>query len=195
MGEPISLALVGGVVLTEGVKFLFEQASSLVRAARARRAEAKATADGVEAPQVVLVPVPDTGVLDGPVAPTVDGHLLDRENRRLIALTGALAPYASGDAELDTDDADLMASLADLRELLEALYGQRLTLRGENREPSGTRVDVRQDLGTVRGSAVGVEADSIQDATVTVNQSATSVEAGASVTGVKFGSIGGQGRG
>lgn len=188
MGEPISLALVGGVVLTEGVKFLFDQASSLIRAARERRSAAKAAAE-------VVVPVADTGVLDGPVAATVDGQLLDQENRRLISLAGALAPYASGDAEIDPNDADLLAAVADVRALLEALYGQRLTLRGENREPSGTRVDVRQVLGTVRGSAVGVQADSVQDATVHVHQSATSVEAGGSVTGVRFGSIGGQGRG
>jgi hypothetical protein len=187
MGEPISLALVGGVVLTEGVKFLFDQASSLIRAARDRRAAAKATAEEV-------VPVPDTGVLDGPVSATVDGALLDRENRRLITLAGALAPYANGDAEVATDDAHLLAAVADVRALLEALYGQRITLRGESREPSGTRVDVKQVLGTIRGTAVGVEADSVQGATVHVDQSATSVEAGGSVTGVKFGSIGGQGR-
>lgn len=193
MGEPISLALVGGVVLTEGVKFLFDQASSLIRAARDRRAAAKEAQAAAET--VVVVPVPDTGVLDGPVAPTVDGPLLDQENRRLITLAGALAPYANGDADIDTGDSELLTAVADVRTLLEALYGQRLTLRGENREPSGTRVDVRQVLGTVRGTAVGVEADSVQDAAVHVDQSATSVEAGGSVTGVRFGSIGGQGRG
>jgi hypothetical protein len=193
MGEPISLALVGGLVLTEGVKFLFDQASSLIRAARDRRAAAKVL--GSETPEVVVVPVPDTGVLDGPVAATVDGSLLDQENRRLITLSGALAPYANGDAEIDTNDGELLAAVADVRALLEALYGQRLTLRGENRERSGTQVDVRQVLGTVRGSAVGVEADSVQDATVHVDQSATAVEAGGSITGVKFGSVGGQGRG
>jgi hypothetical protein len=193
MGEPISLALVGGVVLTEGVKFLFDQASSLIRAARERRAAAKEVAS--ETPEVVVVPVPDTGVLDGPVAGTVDVSLLDQEKRRLIKLAGALAPYANGDAEIDTNDGELLAAVADVRTLLEALYGQRLTLRGENRERSGTTVDVRQVLGTVRGSAVGVEADSVQDATVHVDQSATAVEAGGLITGVKFGSVGGQGRG
>jgi hypothetical protein len=194
MGEPISLALVGGVVLTEGVKFLFDQASSLIRAARDRRAAAKAEAEAVLT-EVVVVPVPDTGVLDGPVASTVDGALLDQENRRLITLAGALAPYANGDAEIDTEDTELLTAVSDVRDLLEALYGQRLTLRGENREPSGTQVDVRQVLGTVRGRAVGVEADSVRDATVHVDQSATSVEAGGSVTGATFGSIGGQDRG
>lgn len=187
MGEPISLALLGGAVLTEGVRFLFDQASALIRAARQRRAEAQ---EAVEPAAVVAVGVPANPVLDGPVAATVDGALLDKENRRLIALAGALAPYASGDAEIDPADGDLMVAVAEVRAVLEALYGQRITLRGEVREPSGTRVDVHQVLGTVRGSAVGVEADAVQDATVRVEQSATTVEAGGSVTGVRLGSIG-----
>jgi hypothetical protein len=187
VGEPISLALLGGAVITEGVRFLFDQASTLIRAARERRAQAK---EAAAVDPVVVVPISDNGLLDGPVAPTVDGALLDQENRRLIALTGALAPYASGDAEIDTGDGDLLTAVVEIRALLEALYGQRLTLRGEDREPSGTHVDVRQALGTVRGTAVGVEADSVRDATVHVDQSATSVEAGGSVTGVRLGSIG-----
>jgi len=187
MGEPFSLALLGGAVLTEGVRFLFDQASALVRAARQRRSDPK---ESIGTADVVALAIPANEVLDGPVAPTVDGPLLDRENRRLIALAGALAPYASGDAEIDPEDGDLLVTISDVRALLEALYGQRLTLRGEPREPSGTQVDVHQVLGSVRGSAVGVEADSVRDATVRVQQSATSVEAGGSVTGVKLGSIG-----
>jgi hypothetical protein len=170
-------------VLTEGVRFLFDQASQLIRAARERK-QAK------DSQPIIEVNVVDAGVLDGPVPSTVDGQLLDQENRRLIALAGALAPYASGDAEIDPEDGDLVASAADLRALLEALYGQRITLRGENREPSGTRVDVRQALGAVRGSAVGVEADGVRDASITVTQDATSVESGGSVTGVRLGRIG-----
>jgi hypothetical protein len=187
MGEPFSLALVGGAVIGEAVKFLFEQASSLIRAARERRAQAK---QATEVPPVANVPVAPNDVLDGPVAATVDGRLLDQENRRLIALTGALAPYAAGDAEIDATDGDLMTALSEIRTLLEGLYGQRFTLRGEAREPSGTRVDVRQVLGTVRGGVVGVEAESAVEASVTVEQSASSVEAGGTVTGVRFGSIG-----
>lgn len=187
MGEPFSLAVLGGAVLTEGVRFLFDQASTLIRAARQRRAEAKETA---ESAQVVVVPIQANDVLDGTVSPNVDGPLLDRENRKLIALAGALAPYASGDAEIEAEDGDLLVTIAEVRAMLEALYGQRLTLRGEAREPSGTRVDVQQVLGSVRGRAVGVEADSVQDATIRVDQSATSVEAGGSVTGLKLGSIG-----
>jgi hypothetical protein len=187
MGEPFSLALLGGAVLGEGVRFLFDQASCLIRAARERRAQARQAA---EVPPVVNIVVAPNDVLDGPVSATVDGRLLDQENRRLIALTGALAPYASGDAEIDPADGDLIAALTEVRSLLESLYGQRFTLRGEAREPSGTKVDVRQVLGEVRGGVVGVEADSAADASIQVEQSASSVDAGGTVTGVKLGSIG-----
>jgi hypothetical protein len=186
MGEPFSLAVLGGAVLTEGVRFLFDQASALIRAARQRRAEAKEAGGTAQ----VVVPIPANSVLDGPVSANVDGPLLDRENRRLITLAGALAPYAAGDAEIDAGDGDLLVTIAEVRAMLEALYGQRLTLRGEARDPSGTKVDVHQVLGSVRGATVGVEADSARDATVRVEQSVTSVEAGGSVTGVKLGSIG-----
>lgn len=145
MGERISLALLGGAVLTEAVRFLFDQASALIRAARQRRAEAQ---NAVEPNAVVTVAVPANSVLDGPVAATVDGRLLDEENRRLIALAGAIARYASGDAEIDPADGDLMAAVAEVRAMLEALYGQRITLRGEAREPSGTQVDVNAGVSS-----------------------------------------------
>jgi hypothetical protein len=197
MGEPFSLALLGGAVITEGVRFVFEQASTLIRTARDRHHRARETAidprvDAASPPDVEVVAVPANGVLDAPVDPTVDGRLLDQQRHRLIALTGALAPYAAGDADIEPDDPVLLGALADLRSMLEALYGQRLTLRGEPREPSGTLVDVRQVLGTVRGGVVGVEADSAQDATVRVEQSAQSVEAGGSIMGARIGSIGGR---
>jgi hypothetical protein len=147
MGEPFSLALLGGAVLTEGVRFLFDQASTLIRAARQRRADAR---EAAETAAVVAIPVPANAVLDGPVAPTVDGSLLDRENRRLIALAGALAPYANGDAEIDPADGDLMVAMADVRALLEALYGQRLTLRGGRWAYASTTLRCRRSTGRLR---------------------------------------------
>lgn len=187
--EPISLSLLGGAVLTEGVRFLYDQASELIRAARERRRAAK---EGAQPPATVQVPVRPNGVLDGPVASTVEGAVLDREGKALVRLAGALAPYASGDADVEPDDPELLDAAQNLRGLLEAAYGQRLTLRGERREPSGTRVDVNQVLGEVFGAAVALHADSVTgDVAIRVDQSAKTVAEGASVTGAQIGRLGG----
>jgi hypothetical protein len=105
-------------------------------------------------------------------------------------LVGGLAPYAGGMADIDPDDAALAERAGRVRAILEAAYGQRFTFRGEDREPTGTRVSVNQVLGSVAGQVVGAEADAGAGADVEVRQSATSVEQGGSMTGFK-GKIGG----
>jgi hypothetical protein len=187
--EPLSLSVVGGVLLAEGVRFLYDQASELIRTARDRRREAR---EGTALPDRVDVPIVANTVLDGPAGSTVDAKVLDARHAELLRLAGALAPYARGDADVEVDDGELLTVTDQLRQLLEAAYGQRLTLRGEARERTGTRVDVSQVLGDVAGEATALRADSVSgEAHVTVEQSATTVQSGGSVTGAHLGRIGG----
>jgi hypothetical protein len=197
--EPLSLSVLGAVALTEGVKFLYEQAFALIRAARDRRRAARdatahdaTTHDQTAQPDRLDVPIVANTVLDGAVTSTVDASVLDREHAELLRLAGTLAPYASGAADVEADDRELLASAHRLRTLLEAAYGQRLTLRGEQRERTGTVVNVSQVLGEVAGEAVALRADSVEgEAHVIVEQSASNVASGGSVTGLQIGRIGG----
>jgi hypothetical protein len=101
-----------------------------------------------------------------------------------------LLAYDREPQRIEARDPEFLASLERLRDLLEQVYGCRLTFTGEAREPTGTAVRVRQDLGRVSGAGTGVKAKTIGAAEVDVAQSATQVDQGASVTGVDADRIG-----
>lgn len=183
MADALTLSALGGVAATEGIKFLYQQASELLTAWRDRRRRINA---GEEPPEQVTVPIVDHHVLDAaPAGDVADIAVLDREGRALVQLAGALSPYADGLADVELDDEELAEQAGRLRALLEAVYGQRLTFRGEQRDPTGTRVTVTQVLGQVEGSVVGANATVGPGGDLAVDQDVQTVKAGGSVTGFK----------
>jgi hypothetical protein len=95
---------------------------------------------------------------------------------------GVLSPYATGLADVDLHDGELARQAGELRELLEAVYGRRLTFRGEQREPTGSAVAVRQRLDEVAGIVLGAEGD-VESGSLEVDQEAKRVDSGGSITG------------
>ena len=105
MSDPVTLGTLGALAAAQGIKFLYGQAAEVLKAWRERRAKAAA---GTEPPAPLTVPIVASAVLDGtPAEPVVDPAVLDRENAALVRLTGALAPYAQGLADIDPGDATL----------------------------------------------------------------------------------------
>lgn len=181
MPDPLTLTAIGGLVAAEGIKFLYNQASELLKAWRERR---RRKAEGLAVPERLEVPVVPTEALDGePLQHGADPALLEATNAELIKLAGALAPYAEGMVDIDLDDASLAETAGRVRSLLEAAFGERFTFRGEQREPTGTTVTVRQDLGTVAGTVIGADGNVHSGASLAVEQTTGRVEPGASVTG------------
>lgn len=130
-------------------------------------------------------------VLDGSLPTQVDGAVLDQIGDRLPALAEPLARYVGADASVDPRDEQLLTAVDRLRRSLEAVYGQRLTLDGEDRPPTGTRVDVEQLLDEVEGYVVGIQADQIdRDTHLNVDQKAKKVAPGGTLHGAVLGSIG-----
>jgi hypothetical protein len=187
MADPLTLAVLGGLVATEGVKFLFSQASDVLKAWRERRAKKAA---GEETADQLEVPVKSSDALDAaPTGQEVDLAVIEQQNQAVLELIGRLAPYANDLADIDVEDVALGEAAGQLRAILEAAYGQRFTFRGEDRERTGARVSVRQVLGDVTGgSAVGANA-TVADGHLEVDQQVESVGEGGSVTGFQ-GSVG-----
>jgi hypothetical protein len=178
--DPLTLALLGAAA-TEGVKFLYGQATAVLAEWRQRRRSEAATP-----PAEMSVPIIDAEVLDGrPAGSIVDTAVLERHEKSLVRLQGALSPYAQGLADVEPTDDELAKRAGELRELLEAAYGQRFTFRGENREATGTRVTVRQVLGDVEGAAVAAEADVGPGAQLEVDQQAGVIKDGGTIHGFK----------
>ena len=187
MTDPVTLTVLGGIAATEGIKFLYGQAADLLKAWRERRAK---NDSGEVAPPKLAVPIRESEVLDGiPAQEEADPAVLDREADALVKLIGAVSPYAQGLADVDPNDKQLAEQAGKLRALLEAAYGQRFTFRGEQREPTGTRVTVTQVLGEVQGSVLGAEADVAAGSQLDVEQGVTAVTETGQVTGFK-GNIG-----
>src|SRR5882757_5172499 len=115
MTEPLSLAVLGGVAATESIKFLYAQASELLKAWRERR---RKTATGEDTPAQLIVPIVDNGVLTGtPTSAVADLAVIDRASAALIPLLGALSPYALGQADVDLNDEELGRQASRLRAL------------------------------------------------------------------------------
>ena len=123
MADPLSLAALGGVAATEGIKFLYGQVAEVVKEWRGRRDDR---------PQAWRLPIGETGVLDAApsVAPVNAAVLLAPNTTRPWWDCGrGLAPYAQGLQDVDVGDEALARTASELRALLEAAYGQRFTFR------------------------------------------------------------------
>jgi hypothetical protein len=160
MADPLTLAVVGAAALTEGIKFLYGQAGELLR----RRWERKETlAEGAGDPLVEPLPAPRQGMLAGDPGPLVpDPAALDDLASELAELRTVLEPYVMGQRPVSADDAALLTRVDALRQGLEAVYGQRLSFVGEDREPSGTRVKGIAEAQTVRGVVAGASVKDLE---------------------------------
>lgn len=170
MPEPITLAVVSGLVLTEGIKFLYGQANDLLKGWRARRDAKKQAA--VKVPPMPTLDAPPPDVLDGSVdtSQQADELLLEKHERELDAAKKALAKYTHPDdpEPVDPGDVELRGEVDRLRRLLESIYGQRLTFVGEpDRDPTGTVMTVK------------VKADNIEDSDIAAIVGADRAPAGA----------------
>lgn len=184
MADPFSAAAVGGLVLAEGIKFLYEQAGEVLRRWRERREQ-----DGGTVREARLHP--PEGLLEGTVervqprddaAERLAGEL--RQSRQL------LADYADGIETPRPGDELLVEQVDALRRLLEAVYGQRITFKGEQRPPSGPLVTGQVEVDTVAGDAAAVRAKVVAAGELRGSVKAGRVEAGGKVTGVEIDRIG-----
>lgn len=123
-------------VLMEGVKFGFAQISAILDRWRERRRKAKeglADADG----GVLQVPPVAPELLDGSIV-GVDLAVpaVADAKQQLNSVYAQLAPYADGREQIDPGDQELEVLVEEARTLLEGLYGQHLTFKGEMGRPS-----------------------------------------------------------
>ncbi len=184
--EPVTLAAIGGTVLAEGVKFLYAQAGDLIRYWRERR-DAKG---GETVPEPSASP-PD-GLLQGRLEPlTVDHEALDRVQEQIRDLHRDLLDYVEGTTPITADDQGLLLRTDSLRRLLEAVYQQRLTFRGEQREAAGPLIHGRIDVDQVAGYAAAVRIQLLRLASGTVQGEARigRVEEGGEGVGLDIGTV------
>jgi hypothetical protein len=173
MIEPISLTAVGVFALTEGIKFLYAEAGELLK----HRRESKEGA-GQEASEPELRPPAE--IIEGTVEPTRPNiERLDRLADELQKRRRSLTDYADDVEAVDPSDVALLKDVDELRRLIEVIYGQRITFKGEHREPSGPLVEneVEAMEAEIIDSEVGV---------VEIDSASGTVKQRTDVTGAKI---------
>lgn len=184
MADPLSWGVLGALVAAEGVKFLYGQATEVLK----RRRECKA---GREAEAEAPVPVPADAPLEGTLEPLrVDFDALEGFHDEIKTLRSVLADYADGLVDPEPGDQELAVAANGLRQALEVVYGQRITFRGEDREPSGPVVISRVEADTVAGDLAGLRARLVSSGRVDATAVVKQVLPGGKVTGAEFDSIG-----
>ncbi|PTH85966.1 hypothetical protein C9J60_22655 [Streptomyces sp. A244] len=146
MTDLLPLAALSAAALTEGVRFLYDQAGELLRARRERRAEQSAA----DTPAVVAEPA---------VLPAADPAAVERFSGELRALRADLHEVAHGVDEIDPTDEALVRRVDALRRVLEAVYGIAVTFDGETGPQDVPRTHGRIDVDAVAGYVAAVRAD------------------------------------
>jgi hypothetical protein len=182
--EPFTLAALGGVALTEGIKFLYNQAGEILKRRRDRKQGADAGAEAT--------PVETPAILEGTLNPiTVDLNAADELAEHLKALRAELNEYAQGIDEADPQDETVLEATSALRDAVESIIGQRITFTGEDREPSGTPVVTGTlRVKNLRGRGTGAEVEEVLSGEVTGTAEADTVEKGADLAGLRAKSVG-----
>jgi hypothetical protein len=128
MADPLTLTIVGAVVLTEGVKFLYGQAGEALK----RRREQRDPRPAREPTSAVVAQVPP--VFEEQFdSSAMDQDAVDRLESKLHEVRRELQDYVDGIAPIVLDDEQLLRSADQLRHLMEEIYGHRITFRGEQR--------------------------------------------------------------
>lgn len=180
MAEPVTLAMLGAAVLTEGITFLYNQAGELLKRRRERK-DAE-----------LVAPAADDPVLAGRLAPLpVDVQVVDERREELITLRERLVSYADGNRDVDPGNGELIVQVEALRTLLELAFRQRITFRGEQREPTGAQVDVVATAKRVDGQLVAARIDTVKSGRVNVDVDVDAVGEGGTVYGYQGKTLGG----
>jgi len=189
MVEPITLAAVGTVALTEGIKFLYAQTGEVLKRWRERREAAESSSASHDDPADIDTKLPE--VFEGQlVEPKIHFEAVERIHKDLQETRKSLADYAQDIEKVDNSNEDLLAKTDALRRLLEAVLQERITFQGEQRPPSGPLVEGYIDVGEVAGYAAAVRAGKISGGHVRSRGTTKRVESEGEFIGVDVDQVG-----
>jgi hypothetical protein len=192
----LSLAAVGTVALTEGIKFLYSQAGDLLKRWRDHKQKAVQKAKKQEdLTGEIKINLP--AVFDGQISinPKINYSVIQKTEEGLNKLHNDLSKYATGTSQIDTTNSDLLEKIDRLRKILESVYQQNITFKGENRSPSGSPVvTARFRAKKFAGTLTVVEAMHMESGKISGDADIDWVEPKGTVKIVKVNTIGGRPR-
>jgi hypothetical protein len=188
MADPFTLTAVGVVALTEGVKFLYGQAGEALKRWRGKAITATTSEAATVEPVDVKLP---SDVFAGQLErPQLDLKAVGELEQDLRDLRAAVADYAQGIDELDPSNERALQAIDALRQAMEAVYGQRITFKGEPRPDSGRHVVGEAKVDDVLGYVAGLRASRIISGTAIGRVEAKRVGPGGTAVGLEADTIG-----
>jgi hypothetical protein len=176
----ISIAAVGAVALTEGVKFLYGQAGDILKE---WRSQGKTVKSPEKAPEAISLP----NAFDGQLRqPSIDYGVVALLEPDLSRLYRELSEYATDLLPIEIGDEQLLRNVHALRQCLESVLHQHITFKGENRPRSGTLIEGHVIAETIAGEATGVEGEGPARGEVHGSVEVRTVNRGAKVVGTKW---------
>lgn len=174
MPDSLTLAYLGSTALSEGIKFLYNQADELLASRRSKKA-AKQSGNSLTEKN------PDTTeVAHEALSPKLCGLV--------EGLQTDLLPYITGQRDIDSNDRALIESAHALRRLLEVITASTLTFEGEVRpQASSSTIESEIDIDEVAGYAAAVRARYLAAGHVKGQAKVRTVLPGAQVVGVDIG--------
>jgi len=189
MVEPITLASVGSVALTKGIKFLYAQSGEVLKRWRERRETVESGTSSLDDTARIDAKLPN--VFEGQLSePEIHFDVVKRLGQELQETRRSLSDYADDIEKVDNNDQELLAKTDALRRLLEAILQERITLKGEQRPPSGPVVEGHIDVEEVAGYAAAVRAGRIAGGHVEAVSKQERIESGGQVSGIDLDEIG-----
>lgn len=174
---------------TETLKFLYAQATEVLKARRDRK---KAVESGsIQEPQIsATTPKELPDIFEGRIDPLIiDFDTLEPVGDVLSDLWKDISAYAQGIEDIDPENLEMQAKLEALRRLLEAVYSQRITFKGEQRESSGLLVRGSIDVKEVAGYAAAVRAELVTGGSVIGHAAVERVSPGGHLVGTEVDTI------
>jgi hypothetical protein len=184
------LSSLGTAALTEGIKFLYSQASEILKRWRQKKdAEEKSTSQ-LNQSEPLQIELPST-VFEGQLSnPRIHFDAVQELESELRALRGDLLDYAEGLEMVGITDENLLQTIDLLRDILEKVYKQHLTFKGEDRPSSGLLVESKVDVQQIAGHVAAVRARKAKSGTIKADGKAGTVELGGELIGVDIDEIG-----
>ena len=185
MADPLTWTVVGSTVVVEGIKFLYGQMTEVMKRLAAKKEK---PAEPASPPEPVVLPTAFAQEGETRQANLVTAESLEEE---MFQLHGNLGAYAGGLKKPTEGDPLVIAQLEALRKVMEAIYANHITFKGEKLPASGgPTVSADIKIKEVKGYAAGVRVKKMNSGNASAKLDIDKIEAGGTAVGVEIDELG-----
>ncbi len=186
MADPLTWTVVGSTVVVEGIKFLYGQMTEVMKRLAAKKEK---PAEPATSPEPVALPTVFAQEGETRQANLATAEKLEEE---MYQLHSDLAAYAAGLRKPTVGDPIVLEQLEALRKVMEAVYANHITFKGEKLPTSfdGPTVNADLRIKEVKGYVAGIRIKKMNSGNASAKLDIDKVETGATAIGVEIDELG-----